>query len=289
MNLEQQPPELPPRHIGLFTQAVLLVGDWVSQTGWALLALGSVFFWTTTVNSDFGEARKAGTVWKKKAGVILSADTTGTLEGVKQIWHYRHSFALDGQRHTGESFSVGKKFDEGQIAFIQFDPAAPSNNFLVGLRPKQFDKKINWLLLIPLLGIPLLIWPIRANMKFIRLLKIGDFTRGKLMGKEGTGKSRKVGAMVLPIMRYDFAFKYKNAEYLATCKTHSTHLVEDETSERILFDRFEPTFNLVYDAVQSVPEIGKNGRLLPLEGWRGWVLFLPTFTVFFNLVFYWLR
>lgn len=287
-HLEQASIELPPRRLDWFTQAVLLLGDWVSQAGWGLLALGSIFFWTTTMNSEITLGSESGIVWKKKAGVVLAADTTGTLEGQQPIWHYRHSFSLDGERYLGESFSVGKKFDEGQIAFIQFDAANPKHNFLVGLRQKQFGKKTNWLLFLPLLGLPLVIWPIRENLKFIRLLKIGDFTRGKLMGKEGTGKSRKSGVMVQPIMRYDFAFKHKEAEYLATCKTHQTHLVEDEKTERILFDRFDPTYNLVYDAVPNVPKIGKNGRMTPLEGWRGWVLFLPAFTIFLNLVFYWL-
>ena len=279
--------ELPPRRLGLFTQAVLLFGDWVSQAGWGLLALGTVFFWTTSVNSEMGN-RNRDVIWNKKAGVVLEVDTTGTMEGRKQIWHYRHSFSLDGKRYLGESFSVGKKFDEGQIAFVQFDVADPSHNFLVGLRQKQFGRQANWLLFLPLLGLPLIFWPIRANWKFIRLLKIGDFARGKLMMKEPTGRSRKEGLIDLPVMRFDFAFKHGEAEYLATCRTHLAHLVEDEETEMILFDRYEPTYNLVYDAVPNVPKIDENGRMLPLETWKGWVLFLPAFTIGANLFFFWM-
>lgn len=282
--------ELPPRHLDLFTQAVLLLGDWVSQAGWGLLLAGSVFFWTTTVNSEIGGFGKPDIVWKKKAGVVLQADSTGTLEGGQMIWRYKHSVNVDGRRYSGESFSDGKKFDAGQIAFVQFDAADPSHNFLVGLRQKQFREAINWFLFVPLLmGLPLALWPLRANLKFIRLLKIGEFSRGAFMDKTATGRSRKLGGSVLTELRYEFRFPHEGKEYLATCRTFNTHLLEDEDSEKVLYDRFEPTFNLVYDAVPNVPKIGADGKMQSLELWRGWVLILPLLTVVGNLLLFWLR
>ena len=108
------------------------------------------------------------------------------------------------------------------------------------------------------------------------------------MQKERTKQSRLIGASVMPIIRYDFAFEHEGAKFLASCRTHNTHLVEDEDTEMVLYDQYEPTFNLVYDAVPNVPSIGENGQMQSLEGWRAWVFFLPAFTLFFNLTFYWL-
>lgn len=281
--------EAPPRKLDLVTQAVLLFGDLVSQTGWGLFALGSIFFWTTSVNSDLvSRFDERNIIWKEHAGVILAADSTGTFQGREPIWRYQHSFAIDGQRYLGDSYSVGKKFDSGQIVFIQYNAADPKQNHIIGLRSQPFSKRVNLLLLLPLLGLPLIFWPIRKNLKIIKLLKKGDFTRGRLVNKNATGRTQKQGITVLPEMQYDFEFEYKGTKYTSSCRTYLTHLVEDEETEAILFYRFRPTFNLVYDAVPNMPKIDAQGKMMALEGWRSWVLFLPTFALAVNLVFYWL-
>lgn len=278
--------ELPPRHLDWFSRLVLLCGDAVSQAGWFMLALGSFFFWTTAVNSEvkyFFE--KHSKDWQSKAGVILEADSTGIREQGRQVWKYRHSFALEDYRYKGTSYSVGKKFDAGQIAFIRYDPENPTINFIIGLKRSAHRWQVNLLLLIPLLGFVFVVSAIRQNLRFLRLLKIGDFTRGEMTEKLATGRTVKEGAQVLPVFKYLFRFEYGGTIYLASCRTHRTNLVEDEATESILFDRFNPAYNLVYDAVPNVPVINAAGKMEPVPGWKGWVLFLPAFTLAVNLVF----
>ena len=279
--------ELPPRRLDWYTQTVLLLGDFISQTGWALLAAGSVFFWTTAVNSEvkyFFE--KHHTDWQQKAGVILEADTTLGVENKKRIWEYRHSFAPgDGYRYLGTSYSVGKKFDAGQIAYIQYDPENPATNYIVGLRRSEYSWRVNLLLLVPLFGLFFIGYPIRLNLKDLRLLKIGDFTRGELESKTATGQSVKKGAQVLPVFKYQFRFEYEGVIYLASCRTHHTNLVEDEATESILFDRYNPAFNLVYDAVPNVPPVSAEGKMERMPAMKVWVLFLPGFSVAVNFIF----
>ena len=278
--------ELPPRHLGWFTRAVMLCGDMVSQTGWALLAIGSLFFWMTSINSGVKYFFEEHSIdWQSKAGVIKEADSTGIQEQGEQIWRYRHSFALEEYRYAGTSYSVGKKFDAGQIAFIQYDPEYPTNNFIVGLRRSEHRWQVNLLLLIPLLGLIFVISATRENLRFLRLLKIGDFTRGELVEKTPTGQTIKDGAQVMPVFKYLFRFEYEDRLYLASCHTHQANLVEDEAMESILFDRYNPAFNLVYDAVPNLPAINTAGKIEPVPGWKGWVLFLPVFTIVLNLIF----
>ncbi len=277
--------ELPPRRLDVVTQAILLFGDMASQVGWLLVAMGSIFFWTVAVNSEarlFLEEMDVN--WHSKAGFIISADTTMSLEGKERIWKYHHSFGLDGERYFGESYSVGKKFDARQTVYISYDAANPHNNYITGLRRKEFSSKADWFLLVPLFGFLLLLLPIRYNLRVIRLLKIGDFTRGKLVNKYPTGETIKKGGTVMPEFRYSFEFEYKGVKYLANCRTHQTDKVEDEETEIVLFDRYEPHYNLVYDAVQNVPHINEEGHMEPLRGMKGWVLFLPVFVVVFNSI-----
>ena len=292
MNLlpEQIPPrylkELPPRRLDVITQAILLIGDMASQTGWFLVALGSVFFWMVAVHSEarlWLEERNAD--WHSKPGFIIAADSTKAYENGKRIWKYRHSFGLDGQRFFGHSYSVGKKFDARQTVYIQYDVANPNKNFITGLRRNEFSSKSDWFLLVPLFGLLLLLLPLRHNLRVIKLLKIGHFTRGRLTNKYATGETVKKGGTVLPEFRYSFEFEHNGTKHLAHCRTYETEKVEDEETEIILFDRFRPHFNLVYDAVPNVPHIDEEGKMLPLRGLKGWVLFLPIFTVVLNLLY----
>ncbi|HFA52068.1 MAG TPA: hypothetical protein ENJ95_23880 [Bacteroidetes bacterium] len=288
---EQIPPrylkELPPRRLDLFTQAILLFGDMATQLGWALLAAGAVFFWTVAVNSEarlFLEERNVE--WQEKAGVVLQADSTRSLEGKERIWKYVHSVSVNGKRYKGTSYSVGKKFDPGQIAYIRYDAADPANNYMAGLRRHEFSSKADWLLLLPLFGLLLILLPLRQNLRFVRLLKIGDFTRGKLVNKYPTGESVWEGGALMPEFEFSFEFEHKGIKYLANCRTHETYKVEDEETEIVLYDRYKPTFNLVYDAVPNMPDINEDGKLEPLSGLKAWVLFLPVFTVAFNLIYF---
>ncbi len=278
--------ELPPRQVNLVTQAIMLFGDMASQVGWLLFAAGSVFFWTIAVHSEarlLFEERQID--WVDKAGVVLAADTTNAIEDGLRVWKYRHSVSVEGQRHLGESYSVGKKFDNGQIVYIRYDAANPDHNFIIGLRRNEFSSKADWFLIIPVFGLLLLLLPLKRNLRFIRLLKIGDFTRGKLVNKYLTGESIRKGGTVMPEFRYSFEFEHDGIKYLANCRTHETNKVEDEETEIILFDRYKPHYNLVYDAVPNVPIINEEGHLVPLGGLKALVLFLPVFTIVLNLVY----
>ncbi|MEZ4960469.1 MAG: hypothetical protein R2830_11685 [Saprospiraceae bacterium] len=278
--------ELPPRHLDWYTQAVLLFGDYLSQAGWAMLAIGSVFFWITSVNSEAKMLLQERTVhWQEKAGVILEADSTMAVQDGKRVWKYKHSFGLDGEKYLGESYSVGKKFDAGQIAYIRYDADNPTTNYLIGLRRSKYSWRVNLFLLVPALGLLLALYPIRQNLRFLRVLKIGDFTRGKLVGKTATKQSRTHGGTVLPVFKYNFEFEHNGTKYIATCRTHRTNLVEDEASEIILYDRYRPTLNIVYDAVADAPDIQASGKMGRAPGWKAWVLFLPAFTVVVNGVY----
>lgn len=288
---QQIPPrylkELPPRRLDIITQAVLFCGDAASQFGWFLLAMGSVFFWVVAIHS---EARtwvdERNVDWQSKAGFVIAADSLIAQEHGEKIWKYRHSFALDDYRYFGESYSVGRKFDAGQIAYIRYDTNNPQKNYMVGLRRNEFSSKADWFLIVPVFGLLLLSLPMRYNFKVIKLLKIGDFTRGKMTNKYATGETVKKGGTVMPEFRYSFQFTHNEEPFIATARTHETDKVEDEETEMVLFNRYEPTFNLVYDAVPNVPHINEEGIMEPIRGLKAWVLFLPVFTVVLNLVYF---
>ncbi len=290
--LNSEPPgmrvvrDLPPRHISWFTKITFLFSDLASQTGWALMAIGSIIFWNTVVSSELKFWIQDKTInWSEKAGVILFADSTGQLENRVPIWRYEHSFALAGNRYRGESYSVGKKFDEGQIAFIRYNPENPSTNVIIGLRRGMFSWRVFMLMFIPIIGLLLAFASFSHNLKVLRLIKIGEFTRGKLVSKEATKRSVKKNGLDQTIYRYGFEFEHDETKYLASCKTHRIDMVEDEESEIILYDKYNPSYNLVYDAVLNIPVIDQQGHIRQMEFSKSLFLFLPVFTLMVNLLF----
>ncbi len=251
-----------------------------------MLAIGSILFWTTAINSEvkFFLKEKTGR-WESKAGVILKADSTGIQQRGQQVWKYSHSFALNGNRYLGASYSRGKKFDAGQIAFVQYDPVNPTINYLVGLQRSAYPWQVNLFLIVPLLGIIFILGAYWENRRFLHLLKTGEFARGKLTEKLATGQSVKAGLYAQPVFKYLFSFEYEGAAYIASCQTHRTAEVEDEEAESILFDKWNPYYNLVYDAMPNAPVINAAGKMEPVPKGKSGVLFLPVFTLTLNLLF----
>lgn len=278
--------ELPPRKLTWFSKLILLCNDIASQSGWALIAIGSIVFWTTIIRSEVKYwFEDHSLIWEEKAGVILESDATGSTENKVPIWSYKHSFNLNREIYKGLSYSVGKKFDSGQIAFIRYDSENPLTNYIIGMRRSQFSWRVNLLLLIPLLGVILLVGPIRHNLKVLKLLEIGDFTRGKLVSKEITKHSVKKGGIDRPVFKYHFEFKHNDAIYQSACRTHRIDSVEDEETEIVLFDKYNPSFNLVYDSILHAPEINAEGNMMQVSSNKATFLFLPTFTLAINIVF----
>lgn len=278
---------MPPRHLNGYTRLVVLFGDYTMQAAWLLLAIGSVFFWTTSIRSEAALwLEQQQTNWQRQPGVVLKADSVNIREKGQHIWKYEYSFALAGKEYRGVSYYPAKKFDPQQIVYIHYDPANPQVNYIIGMRRSPYPARINWLLILPVLGLLLVLLPLRERLRFLHILRIGDFTRGRLISKSPTGKTVREGSRVMPQYKYLFQFEHDGIIYTASCVTHQGHLVEDEEAEIILFDRFKPQNNIVYDAVPNVPEIDEAGRMKQAPNTRAWTVFLPIFTVVFNLLFF---
>lgn len=279
--------EMPPRHLNWYTRLVVLFGDYTMQAGWFLLAFGSVFFWSTSIRSEAARwLEQQGTDWQRQPGVVLKADSVNVWEKGHHVWKYEYSFALAGKEYRGVSYSPEKKFDPQQIVYIHYDPANPDINYIIGLRRSPYPAYINLLLIIPLLGLLIVLLPLRQRLRFLHILRVGDFTRGRLISKSPTGKSIREGSRVMPQHKYLFQFEHDGVTYTASCTTHRGYLVEDEEAEIILYDHFKPQNNIVYDAVPNVPEIDLAGRMAPPPASKAWTVFLPVFTVTFNLFFF---
>ena len=277
--------DLPPRSIGLYTKSIVLFGGFMQQFGWIFFCMGSLFSWIFIPLSDVKYWFEFGKEWKEVPGKVVSAEATNSAVNEETVYQYLHSFEVGGQRYTGKSYSVGQDFQGGEAVSIRYDAKNPSDSHMAGSRRAVFPAFVLFVLIFPLVGLGFIVHAIRHNLRAIKLLEIGDFTRGKMVTKESTNSVVKINNTSYPVYKYGFEFEAGGKCYTATCKTHQAWLVEDEEREIILYDKFNPDLNVVYDAAGNMPAITEQGMLATPGIGKVVYLILPFIGIGMNSVF----
>lgn len=271
--------ELPPRKIDWFTQSTILFGGFFQQFGWIFFGFGMIFFWVFGWNSEARYWLSNIGKWSDTEGLIILSEQTNAAQNDVLIYKYVFQYEVEGKRYLGKAYQSGDRYFEGSTYPVRYKVSDPSLAFIKGSRRAMFGGWAMFVAIFPLVGLLFILSSLRNNAKFLDLLKIGEFTRGKMISKEPTGGEVIINKVRYPIFKYTFEFTYKDQQHLATCTTHLGHTVEDENEEIILFDRFNPGYNIVYDVVPNAPRIDREGYM-EIAGWRkAWVLLLPFVSV----------
>ncbi len=280
--------ELPPRQISLFTKAAILFGGFLQQFGWIFFVMGSLFAWIFIPPSTVRFWFEAGKDWKEVPGKVVTSEPTNSSVNDQTVYRYLHSFEVNGQRFTGKSFTPGQRYQGGEEVTIRYDAKDPSKqSHILGSDRAVFPAFVLFVLIFPLVGLGFIVHSIRQNAKAIKLLEIGEFTRGAICSKEATNSTVKINNNTYPIFKYIFEFEANGRTQNATCKTHQAWLVEDEQREIILYDKYNPEFNLVFDAAPNMPNISEQGTLEPAGFGKVVYLALPLVGIAMHLYFIW--
>lgn len=273
--------DLPPRHLDLFTKIIILFGGFLQQFGWIFFTLGSLFAWIFIPLSDVMLWFEGKKDWKETVGQVMSAEPTNSSVNETTVYQYLHSFELENERFTGKSFTVGRQYNDGEEVTIRYNENDPSESYISSSRRAIFPAWVLFVLLFPLIGLAFIITSILKNIKVLKLLEIGAFTRGKLISKKATNTSINKQT----VFKYTFEFEFGGKKQEALCKTHQGWLVEDEEREIILYDRFNPAFNFVFDAMTNVPNISEEGMLERAPISKAVNLLLPILGIGLNILF----
>ncbi len=277
--------ELPPRQVGLYAKAIVLSGGFLQQFGWVFFCMGSLFSWIFIPMSDVKYWFEFGKEWKEVPGKLVTAEPTNSAVNEEVVYQNLHAFELDGQRYTGKSFTVGADYSGGEDVTIRYDAKNPTDSHVAGSRRAVFPAFVLFVLIFPLVGLAFIVHAIRQNLRAIKLLEIGSFTRGKKTTKESTNSAVKINNRTYPVYKYGFEFEAGGKCHTATCKTHQAWLVEDEEREIILYDQFNPDFNVVYDAAGNMPRITEQGTLAAPGIGKAVYLILPLVGIGINALF----
>jgi hypothetical protein len=278
--------ELPPRSIGLLTRATILTGGFFQQFGWIFFVMGSLFSWIFIPVSTVRHWFEFGKDWKEIQGKVVVSEPTNSSVNDRMVYSYLYSFELDGQRYTGKSYGYGGNYSNGEEVTIRYNARNPSEGYIKGSKRAIFPAAVLFVLIFPMVGLAFIVSSVHSNWKAMRLLEIGEYIRAKLVNRESTNGSVTINNQTYPIYKYSFEFAAGGKTHQAVCKTHQAWLVENEEREIILYDRFNPEVNIVFDAYPNLPEISEEGMLKRPSIKKLLNLILPLIGIALNVLFF---
>ena len=250
--------EGPPRDLSILTRINVLFEGFSVQFGSVFFCFGMIFALVFVGQSDAIHWFSADGDWVETEALLLEINDGNGSVNDEPIYEYVFSFSANGRSFTGRSNARFSGEEENTIVSIEYKEDNPARARIIGMRSEVFPSWVVFLVLIfPAIGFAFLFFGFKENLKAVRLLRDGTFTRGKMINYEATNtriNDRTVYA-------YKFEFQANSKNYIAECKTHLTEKVEDEESEKILYDKTNPTFNLVYDAMGAAPKMDRFGRI----------------------------
>ena len=277
------PRQRPPRHLSLYSQAVLLCSGIYSTIGWLFLGFGMIFFWIFTYNSSAMLWFSPSVDWENSQGIIKKIKNTNASENDENIYSVTYTYFVDGQEYTGKGYIIDDDFIEGDEVDVQFAPNNVVRSRLKNGRQKMFSAWTFFVVIFPLAGLGMLYYGVKTNYKALKLIKTGNFSTGQMLYKEPTGSSVQINEVDYPIYKYDFQFFAKGRERIATCKTYKANLVEDEVQEFILYDYVDPSINVVYDAIHNAPEFDNLGQMKQVPIKKAYLLIAPILTLLVHI------
>lgn len=266
--------DAPPRDLSPLTQLTVLFGGTFVQMGSVFFGAGMAFLIGFLPQSQIKHLFSFDGEWTQGRGVITTIERTNVEVNNHDVYAYSFDYQNNGTNYSDVSYDYMRSdIAEQQPVVIEYKSGNPARARIAGMDEEMMPAWIILLLLIfPGVGGTFLVIGLRRNIRALRLLINGVFTKGVLLDKQATN-TRINNQMVY---RYEFEFDVeRHGKIIATCSTHHTRLVEDEGEEIILYDAENPDYNVVYDAIPMAPYINRRGEMENAPFYKAGVLVLP--------------
>ena len=252
----------PPRPVSLGATLEVLLGGLGLQVGCALLVVGGLFAWVFVAQSDLFDLLRFAGPLERAQGTVLRVEGTGATvnEQVVRAVQYRFQDPQGAQREA-VSYQTGATLTAGAPVTVEFPAGDPGTSRIEGMRRAEFPPAVAFVLLFPLGGLIPALLSLRGGLRRAALLRHGRRAEGKLIGKEPTNTTINDR----PVMRLTFAFQDdEGQEHTVEARSHRPEGLEDELSERILYDPARPAQATLVDALPGA------GQSTPLGGWEAY-------------------
>jgi hypothetical protein len=254
--LTNQPSRIVPPAVRL---RVLFAGAG-NQTSWLLLCLGMLVFWIVVFGVDLSFTAFWG-ARERATGTVTDSQETSVTVNDRAIFVTSYRFATaDGRVFEDYSYSTGRWYGDGQKVTIEYPAGKPTLSRITGMRRKMFGPGFLWVLVVPVGSVAFFIYRMRKGLRALYLLRYGQLAQSTLVSKDPTNMS----VNDQPVYKLTFAFTAQDGqEYQVSHTTHATAALEDEETERLLYDPAQPASALMVDTIPGFPALDEHGRLRP--------------------------
>jgi hypothetical protein len=281
----------PPRAVPLLLRAQLLVGGFLNQFGWIFFGFGMIFAWLFAAQSDPAAWIDFSGELETAPGVVTGCSETNASEGGSKhsrgnpIYAHQYDFRIKDARFSGVSYSTRRQ-EAGADVTIEFPKGSPGRSRIEGMRTALFPPWVLFVLLFPLIGAAFITVGFWRGRRAIRLLKWGQPALGTLKDKEATS----VRVNNRPVYKLTFEFlDDAGTPRHAIAKTHQTELLEDDASELLVYDPWDPSQATLLDHLPGSPRVDEFGMLHAPGLSAALVLVIPLASLFGHGIYAWLR
>ncbi len=191
-------------------------------------------------------------------GKIVEVNGTSSYVNDVRVYEYIYAYMPpDGGNYQGIGYSTGSVFEIDQQIQIQYKRNQQEVSKAKKLRLNSFPAGIGFIVFIfPLIGAVLFYFGAKKAINAIRILKIGEIAYGKFLHKEATNTT--VNKQRVYKLTFEFTAK-DNVVYQTVAKTHHYHLLEDDETEKLVYDPDDPENAVLLDALpKAVADFFEN-------------------------------
>lgn len=279
--------ENPPRNLGIYSRLVILLGGMLQQMGWGFFGVGMIFFWIFVMNSEARYLLSFDGKWVETKGILKNVAVTNTEVNDRKMYAYTIIFKDKAAVHESVCYDyLRSEYERPNITVpVEFKERNPKRARIKGMFTSTFPSFVLFVVIFPLLGLGFIIAGIIVNLKSLKLLVNGHFTKGKIVSKEASGTVINNNT----VFKFTFEFETSGGtKNQTTCATHQTWKVEDEEIKRILYDPTYPENAVVFDAIPSAPQINSQGYLESAATSAASVFILPLISIALNVMLFYI-
>jgi hypothetical protein len=248
----------PPRSLPFDLSIRVVLGDILGQVGWFLVGFGFIFVWafdaTGTVASVFRFSGELATV----EGTTTGWRETSLSINDEDVYETTYAFAVNGRAFTGSSYATGYYVAEGVVVTIEYRPTDPSFSRIESMRASPAGVAIAFVFVFPFIGLAFVRAGLRRGLRARRLLVEGHLAQATLKSKEEV-----ISRADKPVYRLVFEFTADSGgSHEVEVTTNHAWRLEDEETERVVYDPRHPSDAVLLDDLPGGPAIDARGSFV---------------------------
>ena len=252
------------RRVPISTRIAVQFGGFLVQFGALFFAFGMIFWWVFGAQSDVTSWFKFMGDLATTQGTVINVEDTGISEGGSDstpgtpIYQVFYQFELDGVRYADECYGTGYYPPMGTTVVVEYVADDPTTSRIEGTRKSALGFVGILVAIFPGVGLVLMTIGLLRNAKAARLVGIGKLARGRLVAKEPT--NTRINKKM--VYKFTFEFEDENGDtHQVSGRTHHTSLLEDEETERLIYNPSRPDDGVLVDTLPGKPRVNEDGEI----------------------------